>query len=282
MARIDTLGNFLTDVADAIREKTGSEETIQASEFDTAISEIPSGLDWSALGYSDTPQSIIDGYNYAKEIKDNWDDTITTMQSMYENNKSLMFFPNVDVSLVTSYYQAFRYCINLKEISLSMSNNVASLSNVFSYCSSLTKVVLSGVMKSSGSLAGLFYGCSSLINVDLKNLDVSNVIMFSEVFTNCNSLEDLDLSNFVLYGGGNVTTMSMFNGCTSLKKLDLRNIDFSKIGTKTSMFGTSAGGVPDNCLIIVADQTQKDWMNTNFSRLTNVQTVAEYEASLSE
>lgn len=43
MARTDTLPHFLTDVADAIRTKTGSSDTIQASTFDTAIANIPSG-----------------------------------------------------------------------------------------------------------------------------------------------------------------------------------------------------------------------------------------------
>ena len=45
MARTDTLSHFLTDVADAIREKAGTQETIQASSFDTAIANIPSGGD---------------------------------------------------------------------------------------------------------------------------------------------------------------------------------------------------------------------------------------------
>lgn len=40
MARTDTLPHFLTDVADAIRTKTGESGTIQASTFDTAISNI--------------------------------------------------------------------------------------------------------------------------------------------------------------------------------------------------------------------------------------------------
>ena len=43
MARTDTLGHFLTDVADAIREKKGSSDTIQASDFDTEITNLPSG-----------------------------------------------------------------------------------------------------------------------------------------------------------------------------------------------------------------------------------------------
>ena len=43
MARIDSLGNFLTDVADAIRTKKGTTDTIKASEFDTEITNLPSG-----------------------------------------------------------------------------------------------------------------------------------------------------------------------------------------------------------------------------------------------
>lgn len=43
MARTDTLPHFLTDVADAIREKKGSSDTIQASDFDTEIANLPSG-----------------------------------------------------------------------------------------------------------------------------------------------------------------------------------------------------------------------------------------------
>ena len=43
MARTDTLGHFLTDVADAIREKKGTSETITASDFDTEIENLPSG-----------------------------------------------------------------------------------------------------------------------------------------------------------------------------------------------------------------------------------------------
>lgn len=40
MARIDTLSNFLTDIANAIRNKKGSADLIQASQFDTEINNI--------------------------------------------------------------------------------------------------------------------------------------------------------------------------------------------------------------------------------------------------
>lgn len=44
MARVDNLINFLTDVADAIREKKGTSEIIKASNFDTEIANIQNGL----------------------------------------------------------------------------------------------------------------------------------------------------------------------------------------------------------------------------------------------
>ena len=43
MARIDNLNNFLTDVADSIREKKGTTELIPASAFDTEIDSISGG-----------------------------------------------------------------------------------------------------------------------------------------------------------------------------------------------------------------------------------------------
>lgn len=43
MARIDSLNNFLTDVANAIRSKTGNEEPIQPENYDTEIESISGG-----------------------------------------------------------------------------------------------------------------------------------------------------------------------------------------------------------------------------------------------
>lgn len=58
MARTDTLGNFLTDVADAIRTKKGSEELIAAADFDTEIENLPSG------GGIEAPFNDVNFYDY--------------------------------------------------------------------------------------------------------------------------------------------------------------------------------------------------------------------------
>ena len=43
MARTDTLGHFLTDIADAMRAATGSSGTISPENYDTEIAGIASG-----------------------------------------------------------------------------------------------------------------------------------------------------------------------------------------------------------------------------------------------
>lgn len=58
MARTDTLGHFLTDVANAIRSKTGDSATITASDFDTAIENIPTG------GGDEIPEKDVNYYDY--------------------------------------------------------------------------------------------------------------------------------------------------------------------------------------------------------------------------
>ena len=65
MARTDTLGHFLTDVADAIREKKGTTGLIQASDFDTEIESITTGG-----GYSITVNVINGTYTGAETTAD--------------------------------------------------------------------------------------------------------------------------------------------------------------------------------------------------------------------
>lgn len=59
MARIDTLGNFLTDVSSAIKQKTGGSSPIPASQFDTEILSITTGGT-----YQTKSQSITTNGNY--------------------------------------------------------------------------------------------------------------------------------------------------------------------------------------------------------------------------
>ena len=78
MARIDNLTNFLTDVADSIRSKTGKSETIAAEDFDTEIESISGGANLQTKSVtitengttSITPDTGYDGLDEVEVITD--------------------------------------------------------------------------------------------------------------------------------------------------------------------------------------------------------------------
>ena len=62
----------------------------------------------------------------------------------------------------------------------------------------------------------MFYGCSSLTNINLSNFNNNNVTYMWGMLYDCSSLKNINLSNF---NTNNVTNMSlMFSWCSSLKK----------------------------------------------------------------
>ena len=68
----------------------------------------------------------------------------------------------------------------------------------------------------------MFYGCSSLKELNLSNFNTNNVKDMRSMFFGCSSLKELNLSNF---NTNNVRDMiKMFYGCSNelIKKIELR------------------------------------------------------------
>ena len=114
--------------------------------------------------------------------------------------------------------------------------------------------------------------------IDVSGLNFSNTTTINSCFRNCPYLKEIDIS---MWNTDNLRNISnLFDMCTSLQKCDVRSIDFTKntINMKTNIFGTyGSTNIPTNCLVIVKDQANKEWVQTEYSWLTNVKTVAEYE-----
>ena len=109
-----------------------------------------------------------------------------------------------------------------------------SSSNVpwYDFRSSIKSVVIEDGVSAEGSLAYMFYYCSSLTSLDLSGFDTSSVTYMSYMFFGCSSLTSLDLSGF---DTSNVTDMyDMFSDCSSLTSLDLSGFDTSSVGCMTS------------------------------------------------
>ena len=199
MARVDTLGNFLTDVADAIKIKKGDDTPILASEFDTEITNLPSGGSshaWSAIGYNGEPQSISDAYDYAVEIKNNWDNTIIVLNFKFAGDKKLVWFPLVDTSNVTSMMGTFSSCTSLREVLQLNTSNVTSMSYMFDNCA-LLKEVPQFDTSNVTEMTGMFQYCELLENV--PQFDTSNVIDMYNMFYSCNKLTDTSIDNILQF-----------------------------------------------------------------------------------
>lgn len=261
MARTDTLGHFLTDVADAIREKKGTSDTIQASDFDTEITNLPSGEDISeyigdtiANSNNSTPATGAWSNLVNKLPPIKISSTITSMNYWFQGYKgtTIIFDDNINTSNVTSMSGLFYYCENLTSLNLSRFNN----SNL-------------------KYIGGMMEGAINITNINFGNFDTSKITSFSRFLLGCENLTTLDLSSFTSTSATSIS--QMFYGCKKLMHLDMRNFDFTKF-TTTSSYTATFSAVPTNCEIIVANQEQKDWFNTNFSTMTNVKTVEEYEA----
>ncbi len=83
-------------------------------------------------------------------------------------------------------------------------------------------------------MARMFFGCSSLTELDLSNFNTENVTNMQDMFFGCSKLTELDLSNF---NTENVTNMiSMFRDCSSLTNLNLSSFDTRNVTDFGYMF----------------------------------------------
>lgn len=121
------------------------------------------------------------------------------------------------------------------------------------------------------SMNSMFYSCTLLTSIDLSNFNTTNVTDMGGMFQGCMSLTEIDASSFITTNVVNFN--GMFSSCFGANKIDIRKMTFKDGATINYMFSS----VPDNCLIIVKSDTEKTKILNEFSNLTNIQTVSEYE-----
>lgn len=207
-------------------------------------------INWSTIGYNGTPKSYKSDYDYALEVKNNWTND-ANLSYKFNGNSDLFIMPLVDTTNATNTNSMFSGCKNLR---------------------SVPKLVI----ENSTNMGYMFNNCNTLVDTDFTGFKTGNVSNMTYMFSNCYKLKELDLSTFTTQPYMSIA--SMFYGCTSLTKIDMRNFEFTKTNGHSSAFGATVYNGPANdCLIIVKNSAEKEWLNTKFSRLTNVQTVAEYE-----
>ena len=261
-----SLKTYLKDIADAIREKTGKTDKINAKDFATEIKNIQSGggpenidslkalLDYtkstSYMFYNNKTITDLSGY-----IKKDCTENVTDMSYMFYGCNALTTISEMDTSNVTNMYNMFYNCSKLTTIPELDTGNVTSMYNMFYNCSKLTTIpeidtskvtnmssmfnncyVLTTIPKiNTGNvinMSKMFEGCSALTTI--PEIDTSNVTNMSYMFSNCSKLTTISQLDIIKVTNMNYT----FNRCSALTNLTLYNIKVNlQIGSGTS-YGT--------------------------------------------
>lgn len=209
---------------------------------------------WYEIGYSGTPQNILDGFDYAKDIYDNWT-APASMASLYRGDKDLKYFPNVDITGYTNYSAMFQDSgiiftepltlgdgsstvvngqwlfknsqIESLEFDTADPDQAINLQDAFESCLNLKKIKTSS--KISGSLQATFADCTQLKRFE-GSPDLSGVTSMREAFRACSSLTYFPALNT----GATTDFYRCFQNCTSLRGVN--DIDLSYATNLQQMF----------------------------------------------
>ena len=258
MAKTDNLGDFLKDVADSIRTKTGTTELINAQDFSAKILNISSGentlkklLDatkttkylFSSYEGDDIPNLI--QYNDTSEVTNmsymyQWckatnfpqlnTSKVTNVSYMFYNCKTIVTAPILNLSNVINGESIFRNCANLTTCEISDFSNATILNGLFADCRKLKNTASNLTTPKVTDTGFMFYNCSALETA--PEMNTSNVINMTKMFYSCNKLTTVPL-----YDTSKVTRMEeMFWHCSDLQTVPA--YDCSNVTNMNNMFAS--------------------------------------------
>ena len=164
------LSEFLTNIANAIRNKKGTTEPINAQNFASEIEGIK----------GNTLKNLLD---YLKVI----DNLFSRMSNIFDLTGYIDYD---DTSNVTSMNGTFYYCYNLVELPPLDTRNVTNMTSIVQSCSKLRKICqlnLINVTKADH----MFYDCPKLEDVTLLNIKINLQVSSGSSYGHLLTLESL-------------------------------------------------------------------------------------------
>lgn len=105
---------------------------------------------------------------------------------------------------------------------------------IFKNCDNINIKINNNGRNNFDDFSDLFFGCNHLVELDLGNVDSSNVIIMQNMFRDCFALKKLNLN---CLNTEKVTDMSnMFSYCNSLEELNIDNFNTKNVIYMNSMF----------------------------------------------
>lgn len=244
MSKQDNLTDFLTDVADAIRERKGTTEKINPQNFADEIKSLKKST-WT--GHADVEGLKAIGWTdediaYYQEHGVNWmaeddeyhkvsDDNkalygVLTADNIQEYKDRIVYLPKIDTSGKTSMTDFCKDCSQLLAIPMMDTSNVTAMMRMFQNCTNLLCVPPFDT-SSVTNMDRMFHTCNMLRIV--PPFDTSNVTQCSLMFESCSCIERIPLKFSKLK-----YIASYFSSCTSL--MEIPNLGVERVTNAKSLF----------------------------------------------
>jgi len=237
MARIDTLANFITDVATAIKSKTGKTDPITPANFDTEINDISGSEDLTeelntyntelteqdtklaniinTLQIKTTSEDLteeLEVYNTELTEQDSLIDTVISALQVKTTPESSKYAPSF-----VSFYGCPYESIDLENLDAS---NLTSMYYSFAGISKIGSLDISKLNVDKVEDISYAFSGSKFTNILLPKF--TNVKNMTYAFYNCTNLLSVTFED----AGKNsaiTNVQEMFNGCTNLESVNLGN-----------------------------------------------------------
>ena len=159
------------DIKAAIEAKGGTVGDGTIDTYALAVETIPSGgsgIDWSEIGYSSTPEALLRDFAYAKEIYDEWV-PVTSLDGKFSGDQALVYMPLVDTSITTNMRYMFSTCRYLCALPLL---NTSRVTNMEGMCSNMARLKDVPVFDTSSAtnMSNIFSQTSALTDESLDNI----------------------------------------------------------------------------------------------------------------
>lgn len=182
-----------------------------------------------------------------------------------------------DFSTVTNFTQCFAKCSALSSITLPTNifqgRQSLNLTGMFQYCLALQTMDMDIYPIDTG--AKLICNSFCYMNSTITSFKWDNLVSSSlgNMFQSCTSLRSISLKGLTTVDSWNYT----FYSCTHLEVIDLRSATTSTFSKLSS--GSTFIDVPETCVIVVADDTVKEYAQSqNYLKRFVIKTAAEYDA----
>lgn len=190
--------------------ENGEQNVSNYASVDVQI-ETGSNIDWTEIGYSGQPNIIQTGFDYAKQIMQNWDASITDRTDAFRNNGELIFFPSVDTSNITIASYMF---YNSSIIAIADDFDFSSMTNTANMFAYSKIRYVNNCILGNASASSMFS--------NINNLKINNMVSTSSTSSGAFSGNyDLFINKLSIRS----TTRTMFNSCYDIDIKEIVNYD---------------------------------------------------------